>query len=86
MIHYNKYITNKGAMTQADQIIKDIGFCINECGMNDSEIEHLLRASEELGVSCEYLAEEFIFESETQEEFERLHCNDDYLKIKWRLD
>ncbi len=54
--------------------------------MNDSEIGHLLRSSEELGVSCEYLAEEFIFESETQEEFERLHCNDDYLKINWRLD
>ena len=54
--------------------------------MNDEQIGHFLRAAEELGVSCEYLAEEFIFESETDEEFERLHCNDDYLKIKWRLD
>ena len=54
--------------------------------MSDEQIGHFLRAAEELGVSCEYLAEEFVFESETQEEFERLHLNDDYLKIKWRLD
>mgnify|MGYP005732517801 FL=1 len=79
MIHYNKYITNKGAMTQEDQIIKDIAFCIDECGMNDEEIGHFLRAAEELGVSCEYLAEEFIFESETHDEFHRLHCDDNYL-------
>ena len=86
MIHYNKYITNKGAMTQEDQIIKDIAFCIDECGMNDEEIGHFLRAAEELGVSCKYLAEEFIFESDTQDEFHRLHCDDNYLKINWRLD
>ncbi len=73
-------------MTHTDQVIKDIAFCIDECGMDDSEIGHFLRAAEELGVSCEYLAEEFIFESETQEEFERLHLDDDYLKINWRLD
>tara|TARA_B100002019_G_scaffold186119_1_gene160719 strand:- start:97 stop:318 length:222 start_codon:yes stop_codon:yes gene_type:complete len=73
-------------MTHTDQVIKDIAFCIDECGMDDSEIGHFLRAAEELGVSCEYLAEEFIFESDTQEEFERLHMNDDYLKINWRLD
>ena len=54
-------------MTKEDQIIKDIAFCIDECGMNDEEIGHFLRAAEELGVSCEYLAEEFIFESETHD-------------------
>ena len=54
--------------------------------MNDEEIGHFLRAAAELGVNCQYLAEEFVFESETFEEFERLHCNDDYLKINWRLD
>ena len=54
--------------------------------MNDEEIGHFLRAAEELGVSCEYLAEEFIFESETHDEFHRLHCDDNYLKINWRLD
>jgi len=73
-------------MTQADQLEKDIAFCIDECDMNDEEIGHFLRASEELGVSCQYLAEEFVFESDTFEEFERLHLDDDYLKIKWRLD
>ena len=52
--------------------------------MDDEQIGSFLRAAEELGVSCEYLAEEFIFESETQEEFERLHLDDDYLKINWR--
>ena len=72
--------------TKEDQLAHDIQFCIDECGMNDEQIGHFLRAAEELRVSCEYLAEEFIFESETDEEFERLHCNDDYLKIKWRLD
>ena len=73
-------------MTHTDQVIKDIAFCIDECGMDDSEIGHFLRAAEELGVSCEYLAEEFIFESETQDEFERLHLDPEYLKINWRLN
>tara|TARA_A100001015_G_scaffold303699_1_gene393771 strand:- start:920 stop:1144 length:225 start_codon:yes stop_codon:yes gene_type:complete len=73
-------------MTQAEQLEKDIAFCIDECDMNDEQIGHFLRAAEELGVNCQYLAEEFVFESETFEEFERLHCNDDYLKINWRLD
>ena len=73
-------------MTQEDQIIKDIAFCIDECGMNDEEIGHFLRAAEEIGVSCRYMAEEFVFESDTLEEFERLHLDPEYLKIKWRLD
>ena len=73
-------------MTKAEQLEKDIAFCINECGMNDEQIKFFLQASEEMGVSCEYLAEEFVFESDTQEEFHRLHHDDDYLKIKWRLD
>ena len=73
-------------MTKAEQLEKDIAFCIDECGMNDEQIGFFLRASEEMGVSCEYLAEEFVFESDTEEEFHRLHYDDDYLKIKWRLD
>tara|TARA_B100001094_G_C17786118_1_gene602087 strand:- start:224 stop:445 length:222 start_codon:yes stop_codon:yes gene_type:complete len=73
-------------MTQAEQLEKDIAFCIDECGMNDEEIGHFLRAAEELGVNCQYFAEEFIFQCETQEEFERLHNDDDYLKINWRLN
>ena len=73
-------------MTQSEQLEKDIAYCIDECGLNDEQIGLFLRASEEIGVNCQYLAEEFVFESETMEEFERLHCDDDYLKINWRLD
>ena len=73
-------------MTQEDQLIKDIAFCINERDLNDEQIGLFLRASEEIGVNCQYLAEEFVFESESMEEFERLHLNPEYLKIKWRLD
>ena len=72
--------------SKEDQIVQDIQFCIDECDMNDEQIGSFLRAAEELGVSCEYLAEEFIFESETQEEFERLHLDPEYLKINWRLN
>ena len=72
--------------SKEDQIVQDIAFCVDELELNDEQIGTYLRASDELGVSCEYLAEEFIFESETQEEFHRLHCDDNYLKINWRLD
>ena len=54
--------------------------------MNDEQIGIFLRASEELGVNCQYLAEEFAFAPETPEEFERLHLDPDYLKIDWRLN
>ena len=73
-------------MTQEDQLIADIAFCVDDLELNDEQIGIYLRASDELGVSCEYLAEEFIFESETQEEFERLHLDPEYLKINWRLN
>ena len=72
--------------SKEDQIVQDIAFCIDELELNDEQIGTYLRASDELGVSCEYLAEEFIFESETQEEFERLHLDPEYLKINWRLN
>ena len=73
-------------MTNTDQLIQDIAYCIDECDMNDEQIGLFIRASEELGVSCQYLAEEFAFAPETPEEFERLHLNPDYLKIDWRLN
>ena len=72
--------------SKKDQLIKDIEFCIDECGMNDEEIGNFLRAAEKNGVNCEYFAEEFIFESHSDEEFERLHNSPDYLKINWRLN
>ena len=73
-------------MTQAEQLEKDIAFCIDECGMNDEEIGNFLRAAEEIGVNCQYLAEEFILQCDTPEEFQRIHLDDNYLKINWRLD
>ena len=73
-------------MTQSEQLEKDIAYCIDECGLNDEQIGLFLRASEEIGVHCQSLALECVFESETMEVFERLHLNPDYLKINWRLD
>ena len=73
-------------MTQEDQLIADIGFCVDDLELNDDQIGLYLRASEELGVNCRYMAEEFVFESDTLEEFERLHLDPEYLKINWRLN
>ena len=73
-------------MTKEDQLIADIAFCVDDLELNDEQIGIFLRASEEIGVSCRYMAEEFIFESETMEEFHRLHLDPDYLKIDWRLN
>jgi len=73
-------------MTQEDQLIADIAYCIDDLELNDEQIGIYLRGAEELGVSCRYMAEEFVFESETQEEFHRLHVDPDYLKIDWRLN
>ena len=73
-------------MTKEDQLIEDIAFCVDDLELNDEQIGIFLRASEEIGVSCRYMAEEFVFESETQEEFHRLHLDPDYLKIDWRLN
>ena len=73
-------------MTQEDQLIADIAFCVDDLELNDEQIGLYLRAAEEIGVSCRYMAEEFVFESDTQEEFHRLHLDPDYLKIDWRLN
>ena len=73
-------------MTKEDQLIADIAFCVDDLELNDEQIGIYLRASEELGVSCRYMAEEFVFESDTMEEFHRLHLDPDYLKIDWRLN
>ena len=73
-------------MTKEDQLIADIAYCVDDLKLNDDQIGIYLRGAEELGVSCRYMAEEFIFVSDTPEEFERLHLNPDYLKINWRLN
>ena len=68
------------------QIEKDIAFCVDDLELNDEQIGIYLRAAEEIGVSCRYMAEEFVFESETMEECHRLHLDPEYLKIDWRLN
>ena len=73
-------------MTKEDQLIADIAFCVDDLELNDEQIGIYLKAAEEIGVSCRYMAEEFVFESDTQEEFHRLHLDPDYLKINWRLN
>ena len=73
-------------MTQEDQLIADIAFCVDDLELNDDQIGLYLRAAEEIGVSCRYMAEEFVFESDTMEEFHRLHLDPEYLKIDWRLN
>ena len=73
-------------MTKEDQLIADIAFCVDDLELNDEQIGIYLRAAEEIGVSCRYMAEEFVFESDTLEEFERLRLDPEYLKINWRLD
>ena len=73
-------------MTQEDQLIADIAFCVDDLELNDEQIGIYLKAAEEIGVSCRYMAEEFVFESDTQEEFHRLHLDPEYLKIDWRLN
>ena len=73
-------------MTQEDQLIADIAFCVDDLELNDEQIGIYLRAAEEIGVSCRYMAEEFVFESDTMEEFHRLHLDPDYLKNDWRLN
>ena len=73
-------------MTKEDQLIADIAFCVDDLELNDEQIGIYLRAAEEIGVSCRYMAEEFVFESDTMEEFHSLHLDPDYLKIDWRLN
>ena len=68
-------------MKQTTQIEKDIAFCIDELELTDYQIGELLRACENLGnIAVEYFCEEFVFESNTEEEFDRLHDNH-YLHI-----
>ena len=70
-----------------NQLFADIDFLVDEMGMTADQCDQILHACDQLGgISAEYFCEEFIFESETHDEFHRLHCDDNYLKINWRLD
>ena len=67
------------------QLEKDIAFCIDELDLSNEQIGEILRACENLGnISVEYFCEEFVFQSDTEEDHDRLH-DPDYLTINWGL-
>ena len=73
-------------MSKTTQIEKDIAFCIDELDLTNEQIGEILRACENLGnISCEYFCEEFVFQSDTEEDHERLH-DVNYLTINWGLN
>ena len=67
------------------QLEKDIAFCIDELDLSNEQIGEILRACEQLGnISVEYFCEEFVFQSDTEDDHDRLH-DPDYLTINWGL-
>ena len=73
-------------MSNTIQLEKDIAFCIDELDLTNEQIGELLRACENLGnISCEYFCEEFVFQSDTEEDHDRLH-DPNYLTINWGLN
>ena len=67
------------------QLEKDIAFCIDELDLSNEQIGEILRACENLGnISVEYFCEEFVFQSDTEDDHDRLH-DPDYLTINWGL-
>ena len=68
------------------QIEKDIAFCIDELDLTNEQIGEILRACENLGnISVEYFCEEFVFQSNTEDDHDRLH-DPNYLTINWGLN
>ena len=71
---------------KTEQLEKDIAFCIDELDLSNEQIGELLRTCENLGnISVEYFCEEFVFQSDTEEDHDRLR-DENYLKLNWRLD
>ena len=46
--------------TKKKQLKENIKYCIDVLQLEDNSIGEVLRASEKLGVSCEYFVEEFV--------------------------
>ena len=68
------------------QLEKDIAFCIDELDLSNEQIGEILRTCENLGnISVEYFCEEFVFQSDTEEDHDRLH-DVNYLTINWGLN
>ena len=73
-------------MSNTKQLEKDIAYCIDILDLSNNQIGEILRACEQLGnISVEYFCEEFVFQSDTEEDHDRLH-DVNYLKLNWRLD
>ena len=73
-------------MSNTIQLEKDIAYCIDILDLSNNQIGEILRACEQLGnISVEYFCEEFVFQSDTEEDHDRLH-DENYLKLNWRLD
>ena len=69
----------------SEQIMTDIDWLMDECGMNDEQCDEIIQACEGLGgISAEYFCEEFVFITEDPDDIPRLH-DDNYLRINWTL-
>ncbi len=58
---------------------ENIKYCIDVLKLEDNSIGEVLRASEKLGVSCEYFVEEFVVLDDSEAE-QSIH-DDDYLTM-----
>tara|TARA_B100000287_G_scaffold433619_1_gene495760 strand:+ start:2196 stop:2420 length:225 start_codon:yes stop_codon:yes gene_type:complete len=58
-----------------NDLLTDLAFCIEDCEMTDEQTGEYLSCCENLGVNCEYFAEEFIVLGDKE-----VH-SDDYLSL-----
>ena len=65
--------------TKKKQMKENIKYCIDVLQLEDNSIGEVLRASEKLGVSCEYFVEEFVVLDDSEAE-QSIH-DDDYLPM-----
>ena len=70
--------------TKKKQLKENIKYCIDVLQLEDNSIGEVLRASEKLGVSCEYFVEEFVVLDDSEAE-QSIH-DDDYLPMPNLLD
>tara|TARA_B100000579_G_scaffold43834_1_gene30569 strand:- start:753 stop:968 length:216 start_codon:yes stop_codon:yes gene_type:complete len=65
--------------TKKKQLKENIKYCIDVLQLEDNSIGEILRASEKLGVSCEYFVEEFVVLDDVNST-QSIH-DDDYLTM-----
>ena len=64
---------------QQTNLEKDISYCIDILDLSNNQIGDLLRACEQLRVSCEYFMEEFVCNDDIEDSIhdpEYLHINE----------